>query len=72
MSVAREALRRGLYINVGSSDTGSGSWGDNIGLAPPLVVSAEEIDHITDLLAAAIAAAERKLSAGEGGAASHG
>jgi adenosylmethionine-8-amino-7-oxononanoate aminotransferase len=60
-AVAREALRRGLYLNVGSSDSVDGAYGDNIGLAPPLVTSAEEIDLIIEILGDAIAAAEATM-----------
>jgi adenosylmethionine-8-amino-7-oxononanoate aminotransferase len=57
-AVAQEALRRGLYINVGSSDMVDGAFGDNIGLAPPLVTTAKKIDQIVEILDEAIAAAE--------------
>lgn len=47
--VAREAYRRGLMVRIS---------GPNLILSPPLVISAEEVDHLCSVLEAAFAAVE--------------
>jgi putrescine---pyruvate transaminase len=50
--VAKEAYQRGLMVRIS---------GPNLILSPPLVISAEEINHLCDVLEASFAAVEASL-----------
>jgi putrescine---pyruvate transaminase len=50
--VAKEAYQRGLMVRIS---------GPNLILSPPLVISAEEVDFLCDVLEASFAAVEASL-----------
>jgi adenosylmethionine-8-amino-7-oxononanoate aminotransferase len=61
--VAAAALRRGLVILAGQPGVVDGVAGDHLLLAPPYVISREEIGRVVDQLGEALAEVERELRA---------
>jgi adenosylmethionine-8-amino-7-oxononanoate aminotransferase len=55
------ALEQGLALY--SRRTSQGKFGDWVMITPPLIIDAAQVDELVDLLARAIAAFERTLSA---------
>ena len=57
VTVQRECLKRGLIIELG------GRQGSVIRLLPPLIINDRQINHVVEILAAALDAAQAKTSA---------
>lgn len=54
--IQQECLRRGLILELG------GRYGSVVRFLPPLIVTAEQVDRISEIVHAAVQAAERALS----------
>jgi adenosylmethionine-8-amino-7-oxononanoate aminotransferase len=59
--VAAAALRRGVVVLAGQPGLAEGVAGDHLLLAPPYVITREEIDTVVEALGAALAEVEAEV-----------